>query len=110
MNENIGKVVREMRQLNQVTQEQLAEKSGLSVNFISRIERSTNQNVSLKNLELIATALGSSTVELLSWNHRDSQDKDYPYLDKLISKLKGMNSSKAEELCKNFINIVDLTE
>ncbi|WP_143812048.1 helix-turn-helix domain-containing protein, partial [Oenococcus oeni] len=41
---NIAKNIREIRIKEDLTQEKLAELSGLSINFVSRLERSNNQN------------------------------------------------------------------
>lgn len=44
----LGAVIRDRRKAMKLTQEDLAEFSGLSVNFISRIERTGDQNISIK--------------------------------------------------------------
>lgn len=43
----LGAVIRDRRKAMKLTQEDLAEFSGLSVNFISRIERTGDQNISI---------------------------------------------------------------
>ncbi|MHA5136764.1 helix-turn-helix transcriptional regulator [Oenococcus oeni] len=55
----IGSNIRKIRKEEVLTQEKLAELSGLSINFIYRIERSNDQNISVKNLIMIAKALES---------------------------------------------------
>ena len=54
---NIGENIRAFRRSLGITQEKLAEESGLSVNFISRLERTSDQNVSIKTLNKIANAM-----------------------------------------------------
>lgn len=51
-----GKVVRELRIKRKLSQEKLAELSGLHTNYIGRIERG-KQNISLQNIEKIARGL-----------------------------------------------------
>ncbi|MCF1847657.1 helix-turn-helix domain-containing protein [Lactobacillus mulieris] len=46
----LGAVIRDRRKAMKLTQEDLAEFSGLSVNFISRIERTGDQNISIKKI------------------------------------------------------------
>lgn len=108
-NINIGKLIRQVRKSSHMTQETLAEKSDLSVNFVSRIERTDNQNVSWKNIEAMANAMGLTVLELLQVNEEKTQ-KQGLYLTKLLSVLEGMDDLKSEELCKNIIEIICLLE
>lgn len=62
----IGSNIRRKRKEANLTQEKLAELSGLSVNFISRIERTDDQNISISKLNSIALALESDIITLLS--------------------------------------------
>lgn len=61
----IGKNIRELRCREGMTQERLAESAGLSVPYISHIERGS-KNARLETLAQVATALGVSLDELLS--------------------------------------------
>jgi transcriptional regulator with XRE-family HTH domain len=61
-----------MRKAKGITLEKLAELSGLSVSYLSRLEKS-GRNLSLKNMNLIARALGGNAPDLLpvaSTHHR----------------------------------------
>lgn len=49
MNKTIGKNITARRHQLKMTQEQLAELSNLSVNYISKIERGTTPKISAKN-------------------------------------------------------------
>ena len=57
MNINLGEEISRRRREQKLTQEDLAELSDLSVNFISRLERTKDQNISIQNLDSIARAL-----------------------------------------------------
>lgn len=61
---NLGKKIKHERQLQGITQEQLAEKADISVNFMSLIEG--GRNMSVETLVNIASALGVTVDYLLS--------------------------------------------
>lgn len=54
---NFGRKVRRLRRGQKISQEKLAELSGLHRTYVGAIERG-ERNVSLKNIERIAKALG----------------------------------------------------
>ena len=62
---NVGKIIQQKRKALGITQEKLAELSNLSVNYISKMERLDDQNISLKSLAAIAKALDATIPELL---------------------------------------------
>ena len=59
----LGQNVRQARETKQLTQEKLAEFSGLDPTYISGIERGL-RNPGIKNVARIAKALGFTTAEL----------------------------------------------
>ncbi|HOC55380.1 MAG TPA: helix-turn-helix transcriptional regulator [Verrucomicrobiota bacterium] len=59
----LGHSVRKRREAKRLTQEVLAEKTGLDRTYISDIERGT-RNVSILNVVRVARALGSSLSEI----------------------------------------------
>lgn len=71
MNEDIlydylGKRIKYLRELNHLTQEKLAEKSGLSIDYIGKIEVNINRP-GLKALIKIANALNIHIKELFDF-------------------------------------------
>lgn len=52
-----GKIVREKRKLNKMTQKQLASIAGISIGCLKKIERGT-KNVSLENVENVLNSIG----------------------------------------------------
>ena len=64
-NIHLGSKIRKYRHLAGMTQEELAEYSNLSVNYISKIEREKKQNVSIEKLVDICNALDISFEEIL---------------------------------------------
>ena len=59
----LGQNVRKRREARELTQEKLAEKSGLDPTYISDIERG-RRNPGIKNVARLAKALGLATAEL----------------------------------------------
>ena len=89
MGANLGSEIRKRRIKLNLTQEDLAELSNISVNFLSQLERTNNQNISIKKIESIATALNTSTPELISAAYKNQPDNiennkfKFYFLDKL---------------------------
>jgi transcriptional regulator with XRE-family HTH domain len=59
-----GMRIRDLRKTAELSQEAFADVCGLDRTYISGIERG-NRNVSLRNIEVIATALNLSIAELM---------------------------------------------
>jgi transcriptional regulator with XRE-family HTH domain len=59
----VGEQIRKIRKLRGMTQERLAEQSGLSFSYISDVERGT-RNISLESLGKIINALGIKPAQL----------------------------------------------
>lgn len=85
--------VKDLRKMNDFSQEKLAEKSGLSPTYIGNIERA-EQNPTLTTLEKIAKAFNITVEELLSFPD-----------DKKIVNAKAGDINKAIELLKNTLDI-----
>jgi len=64
--------VRALREARGLTQEQLAEKAQISVDFLSLIERGRN-SPSFENLEALANALSVGVVSLFTFTGTDSE-------------------------------------
>ncbi|QNK57446.1 helix-turn-helix domain-containing protein [Paenibacillus sp. PAMC21692] len=65
MKEAVGEQIRKARKVKGMTQERLAELSGLSFSYISDVERGT-RNISLESLEKIVTALNIKPAQLFA--------------------------------------------
>lgn len=106
---NVGKIIQQKRKGLGITQEKLAELSDLSVNYISKIERLDDQNISLKSLAAIAKALDVTVPELLvntpfEVNQSASTNTETRLLAK---KLQLLPSSTQIKLIRSFEKIVD---
>ena len=85
--EKLGRRVKKLRKQLGITQEGLAEKAGLSINFIGLFERGKNAP-SLKTLQKIASALGVKIEELFRFEKKESADEKAKALRKLVYYLK----------------------
>ncbi len=104
MTSHLGDNIRIARNAQKITQEKLAELSGLSLNFVSRIERTNTNNISLKNVIKIADALGIPVTQLLTSNQKD--DTDYPNTKRLNHLLQTLPKDIAEDYANEFVNIL----
>lgn len=107
----LGDSIRNKRKQLGLTQEDLAELSNLSVNFISRIERTNNQNISLQKLDAIAKALNTSLIELIKPIDKNitdtfSSEQDGYFLNKLITELKKFPQEQTENISKHLFYII----
>ncbi|MCD7117317.1 helix-turn-helix domain-containing protein [Limosilactobacillus albertensis] len=112
---DIGDNMRAIRKHLGVTQERLAELSGLSVNFISRLERTSDQNVSLKSLKRIAAALQIPITQLLEntdFNNNEPSEvqTNFSKVDQLCFELKSKDPKTAIELTDSFLKILKYTK
>lgn len=98
-----------------MTQEDLAEFSSLSVNFISNIKRTGNQNISIQKLDAIAKALQTSVITLIDESSKTPEPQafasklsnDRVFLDKLTNDMKKIPVKQEETLTKSFITIIN---
>jgi transcriptional regulator with XRE-family HTH domain len=74
LRDRFGVRVRGLRSLQRLTQEQLAEKAKISVDFLSLIERGRN-SPSFENLETLAGALDVSVAQLFTFEEDDLEAK-----------------------------------
>jgi transcriptional regulator with XRE-family HTH domain len=92
----------------------LAELSDLSVNFISRVERTKDQNISIQKLDSIAKALNTTTPDIINNAYRAKKikpekihDNNTPvFMKKVINELRKLPEPKAERVCKSLITLL----
>ena len=100
---NIGDNIKKYRVAAGLTQQQLAEKGGLSINFVSRVEGSDNQNISLKNLTKLANALEVPLTDLV----KSDDVRNNPQIEKLYLLLYSLENEQANTISESFINIIN---
>lgn len=96
----IGKNISEQRHLLKMTQEQLAEQSGLTSHYLSKVERGVMSNISAQTLYRISQALNISMEELMIGKTNEQRQ-----LDKELSKLDLQTNKEYSEL---FLHILKL--
>ena len=81
LSENVSKRIYELRTSKKLTQEMLADKAGMDVNALGRIERGQNSNIKLETLDKIIRALDIDHRTFFSF----SMDEDS--ISRIIAKL-----------------------
>lgn len=110
VNINLGEEISRRRREQKLTQEDLAELSDLSVNFISRLERTKDQNISIQKLDSIARALNTTTPDIINNAYRvkkirpENPTNSTPiFIQKVTNELRKLPTVKAERICKSLI-------
>ncbi|MBW8009124.1 helix-turn-helix domain-containing protein [Lactobacillus helveticus] len=110
MNINLGEEISRRRREQKLTQEDLAELSDLSVNFISRLERTKDQNISIQKLDSIARALNTNTPDIINNVYSvanvkpESHVNNTPiFIQKVTNELRKLPDDQAERVCKSLI-------
>lgn len=107
---SLGARIRRRRRQQKMTQEQLADISGVTVNYISKIERGLVPNLSAKTLSRMAAGLSVSMNQLLNGSDSDETLNARPNQKVLASLLNNMPDDVAEAYSKNFINLIHLKQ
>ena len=102
---NIGENIRNERLKQGITQEQLAEMSNLSLNFISTIGRKEKQNISINSLMAIASALNIPSYELLKGANTPPNNRRKK-IDLLTHQLYKLPQKISDPLCDSFLLLV----
>lgn len=105
MNKTIGKNITARRHQLKMTQEQLAELSNLSVNYISKIERGTTPKISAKTLYQLAKSLNVSMENLLK-EKATYKINIGPYQQQLEIYLNQYPREEAEQLSKSILKLL----
>lgn len=91
-----GKRIKELREKNKYSQEQLAEKINMEARHISRIETG-NSFTTIENIDKLAKALNVTMSELFNFQHKQNRtiiEKD------LINFIKIAETSELEQIYK----------
>ncbi|EGE53199.1 helix-turn-helix domain-containing protein [Streptococcus parauberis] len=100
LGKSISNRIYELRLSKHLTQETLAEKAGMDVNALGRIERGQNYNIKVETLDKIINAL---EVDYNSFFSFQDQENNY---SKIISKLSLVNDQ--EKILDVFDKILDI--
>lgn len=105
MNNTLGRNVTSRRHQINMTQEQLAELSNLSINYISKIERGSATKISANTLHKLSIGL-STPMENLLISNPTHKNHIGPYQQELLSYLQQYDIDKAELISKSILNIL----
>ncbi|MFT8916509.1 MAG: helix-turn-helix transcriptional regulator [Oenococcus sp.] len=103
---NIGVNIKRIRKGENLTQEQLAEMSDLSTNFISRIERSESQNIGVNHLIRIADALQVNIKEFFQDSFGERTRKLSIHSKILIEKLTELDEQTSDEISEAILTLL----
>ncbi len=107
LQEIVGKVVRQERQLRQLTIKELGEKAGLSEIYVGEIERG-QKYPSAKVLESLARALDLDLAELLELMAEEIRSEREPQMTRAIGFTVPSGPGKPRRLVvKNILNMLD---
>lgn len=105
---NLGANIRARRHELGITQEELSNRTGLSINYISRLEVGSANNVSAKTLLSIAEVLKTS-MDKLANGSTDGSSMGY-YQKLLWQVLNKMDDKKSEQVSKNVLGLINLNK
>lgn len=93
----LGKRIRSLRIANELTQEQLGERSGINYKYVGEIERAV-KTASIDILDKIASGLGVPISELLRFEHESGSKRDV--LKEIKALLDGMDEDQLRQTLK----------
>lgn len=108
MANNIGANIANERHTQQMTQEQLAELSDLTINYLSKIERGVSTQLSAVTLHKIAAALGVKMDDLMSNNTINTPHQVGPNQRQLNQYLNALDDHTSEQLSKSILTLIKL--
>lgn len=104
----LGKNIKYFRNLKHVTQEELAEKSDLTPNYISILERSNHARLSVDRLIKIAHALNIQPYQLLlPLTPRSKKNVDSAKLDALNNLIKSFDQPTQDQIIESITKLLE---
>lgn len=106
----LGERIRSRRKQLGMTQEELAEQSNLSVNYISKIERTQDQNISFEVLANIAHSLNITIAEFIGKPPITPSNADIETVQerKLLNRLRQMDRESRDKAIDAILQLLDL--
>lgn len=105
-NLNIGNEIRYYRIKQKLSQEKLAEKSNLSLNFISKLETGRISNISLNKLLNICNALNIQLGKIVGDDITNSFPELPPSIIELLRVMEKLNYSDLENISKHLVPLI----
>ncbi|GHP14454.1 hypothetical protein YK48G_18790 [Lentilactobacillus fungorum] len=107
---SIGDIVKQRRKQLGMTQDQLAELSELSINFLSKFENRGKQNISVTTLLKLADALRLEPIDLLKGVPTVIGTKQSSQEQLLLKKLHAIEDTKRDRLIDAFMKLIDIMD
>lgn len=101
----LGKHIKEVRERSQITQQELADRTELSIQFISKIE-TARKGASLDSLIRIADALGVTLDELLSGNQLNNPTDYQTDIDEIMASCNSTEKRYIYLVIDSLVNIL----
>ena len=98
----MGARIKSLRRGRGLTQEQIAERTGLSVNYVSRIERGL-ENPTLDTLLGLAKALKVEPLDLFTFEHEDDPRRLRQFLVRLVTEARDDQLSQAVKILRGLL-------
>lgn len=106
MNNNVGANIAQERHNQNMTQEQLAELSDLTINYLSKVERGAAKQISANTLFKLSKALGVSMDSLMNGIDVQPIDQGGPNQRQLNSYLSKLNIDTRETLSRQIVELL----
>lgn len=103
----LGSNIQKRRKAVGISQDELAEKAGISINFLSKLERNKSTRVSSDTLYLIAKALNSSMESLVNNMPDPEKQSTGPKQIELNNLLNSYPLNEREMLSSHIIGILE---
>ncbi|WP_125588155.1 helix-turn-helix domain-containing protein [Companilactobacillus jidongensis] len=107
---NVGGNIARERHAQKMTQEQLAELSDLTINYLSKIERGVAKQLSANTLNKISKALGVTMDSLMNGEDIKTSEKFGPNLRQLTKFLNNLENEQGERLSKRLLEVIKLSQ
>ncbi|SHN51962.1 helix-turn-helix domain-containing protein [Desulfovibrio litoralis] len=100
----LGKRIRALRISRDLSQEQLAERSGMSAKYLGEVERGVG-NISIELLTNLASELGITITEIVDYDHEQSPQQLTEEIISMVKQLKSKDAQLVYRMLKVLTNL-----
>ena len=105
---NLSKNIASRRKQLNMTQEKLAERANITVNYLSKLERNRANDVKLSTLLKLSKSLNLSLDLLVNGTEKETTTTSGPYQKKLFLLINQYDTNQAETISKNIIELLKI--
>lgn len=110
MDNNVGANIAQERHNQGMTQEQLAELSDLTINYLSKVERGAAKQISANTLYKLSKALGLSMDSLMTGTNTQPIDQGGPNQRQLNTYLNKLTDKSREDISKQVLELLKVSQ